>query len=115
MTVSTKRRRKLQIGDRGFIWWIAPDLDSSDLLLHLCSTDRHLLVRYVLGQPADRRHVIVIGPEFPPLKDAGGGWTYLGTPAWSDAVVTPGLVRQIIEWCLDASKDVVWVSPWGLR
>lgn len=115
MTVSTKRRRKIQIGDRGFIWWIAPDLDSSDLLLHLCSTDRHLLVRYVLGQPADRRQVVVIGPEFPPLRDAGSSWIRLGTPVWSDAVVTPGLVRQIIEWCLNASKEVSRVNPWGLR
>ena len=80
MTVSSKRRRKIQIGERGFIWWIAPDDDSSNFLLHICSTDKRFLVHYVLGQPDDRRGLIVIGPEFPPLKDAGGSWIRLRTP-----------------------------------
>lgn len=115
MAITTRRKRKIQIGERGFVWWIAPDSDSMYLLLRICSTDKRFLVHYVLGQADDCRHIIVIGHEFPPLKDAGGNWSRVGTPLWSDAVVTPGLVRQIIEWSLDASKEVIWVNPWGLR
>jgi hypothetical protein len=115
MAVSTWRKRKLQIGERSFLWWIAPDLDTNDLLLHICSADRRFRVHHALGLPADRRHIVVIGPELPPLRDTGGCWIRLGTPSWDEAIVTPGLVRQIIEWCLDASKEIIRVNPWGLR
>lgn len=115
MAVSTKRKRKIQVGERGFVWWIAPDDDSDDLLLHICSADSRFRVHYVLGQPDDRRYLVVIGPEFPPLRDTVGNWIHLGTPVWVDAIVTPGLVRQIIEWCLESSKEIIRVNSWGLR
>lgn len=114
MAISTKRRRKIEVNGRSFVWWVAPDDDSPDVLLRVCSSDKHFLVHYALGQQDARRHLAVLGPEFPPLQDAGGCWIRVRTPAWGDAIVTPSLVRRIIEWGLDPAKEVVRVSWLGL-
>ena len=110
MAITTKRRRKIQLAGRTFIWWVAPDHDFADSLLHICSTDKRFLVHYPLGQSAERRHLIVLGPELPPLEDAGGPWIRLRTPSWDDNIVTPGLVRKILEWAQDPLKVVLRVD-----
>lgn len=114
MAITTKRRRKLQVHGREFVWWVASDDESFGVpTLSICSTDKKFLIRYALGQPEDRRHVVVLGPEFPPLTDAGGVWIRLRPPRWDDEIVTPGLVREIIEWGLDSAKIVVRVNWLG--
>lgn len=115
MAVTTKRRRRIEVNGRQLVWWVAPDDEAFGVLtLTICSNDKKLLVRYALGQPADRRHVVVLGPELPPLTDAGGVWIRLRAPAWDDEIVTPGLVRRIIAWALDPAKQVTRVSWIGL-
>ena len=113
MAITTKRRRKIQVNGRQFVWWVAPDDDSSDLLVHICSTDKRFLVHQALGQTGWRRFLVVIGSEFPPLQDAGGCWIRVRTPPWQDEIATPGLVREIIEWGLNPSKTVVRVNWLG--
>lgn len=112
MAISTKRRRKIDVGGRQFVWWVAPDLEEAGLpTLHICSTDKRFIVRCVVGQGSDEaRHLVVLGPELPPLDDAGGRWIRLRTPVWDDAIVTPRLVRRIIEWGLDPAKSVVRID-----
>jgi hypothetical protein len=107
MAIATKHRRRIRVFGREFVWWVAPDEDSPALLLRIASSDKSFLVHFAVGQPAERSHVVVIGRDFPAVADAGGRWIRVRAPAWHEKSVTPALVRRIIEWCLDPTKEVV--------
>lgn len=110
MAITTKRRRKIEVDGRAFVWWVTPDDDSNEMLLRISSTDKQLLLCYVIGQEGETPLVTVLGRELPPLTDAGGRWIRLRTPRWDDSVVTPKLVRTILLWALDPFKEVVRVG-----
>jgi hypothetical protein len=110
MAIATKRRRKIEVDGRAFVWWVTPDDESNEMLLRISSTDKQLLLCYIIDQPDESRHVIVLGRELPPLTDAGGRWIRLHTPRWDDRIVTPKLVRTILLWALDPFKEVVRVG-----
>jgi hypothetical protein len=114
MAISTKKRRKIQLDGRPFIWWVAPDLESAGVpTLHICSSDKRFHVHYPLGPETALRHLVVLGPEFPPLQDAGGCRVRVRAPAWEDQIITPAVVRQIVAWGLDATKSVQRVTWLG--
>jgi hypothetical protein len=114
MAIAKKGRRNLVIAERLFIWYVAPDEDSNDLVLHVASDDKKFMVLYPLAQPADSRLIIVVGREFAGLPDAGGVWVRLLCPAWENAgVIGPGDVRRLIEWSQDPQKAIVRVDWQG--
>ena len=109
MGVASKNRRKITVGGRTYLWYVSEDIDdfppmvSRDLrALNILSKDKRFIVRYHLGQTvSERRHITVIGGEFGGAQDPGC-WRRFLCPDWCpDTVVTPGVVRSIIEWCLD--------------
>ncbi|MEM9081426.1 MAG: hypothetical protein AAGC74_12120 [Verrucomicrobiota bacterium] len=111
MGVATKNRRKITVGDREFLRYVAEDIDDSpptvDGNLHalnILSADKQFIVRYHLNQTdSERRHITVIGAEFGGSHEPGC-WRRFLSPGWcQEGVVTPSIVRQIIEWCLDSS------------
>jgi hypothetical protein len=66
MAITTKRRRKIQVNGRQFVWWVAPDDDSADLRLHMCSTDKHFLVHEADTQGLGRWHAAALECELEP-------------------------------------------------
>src|SRR5262245_32478599 len=48
MGTAKKGRRKLTISGRLFIWYVAQDDDSADLVLHVASDDKSFIVNYHL-------------------------------------------------------------------
>lgn len=111
MGIAKKARRKLNLAGRMFIWYIAPDYDSADLVLHVASDDKRFIVKYHLGQSDDRRFLIVIGREFDGLPDAGGPWIRVRCPAWEVAgAIGPRAVRRLIEWSQEPDKTIVRVD-----
>ena len=111
MGVATKNRRKIKVGDRGFLWYVAedvddfpPTVDGSLHALNILSEDKSFIVRYHLNQvDSERRHITVIGSEFGGSHEAGC-WRRFLSPGWcQESAVTPGIVREIIEWCLASS------------
>jgi hypothetical protein len=81
MSVAKKQRRKLMRDDREFIWWVALDHDSNDMILHIVSDDKKFIAHYILGQQDQERLVIILGPEF-------SGATTGGLGSGSDAPVS---------------------------
>lgn len=111
MAVAKKRRRKLHVQGRLFLWYIADDYDSADQLLHVVSEDKRFNIQYALGQsviPAPyRAHLIVVGAEFPGLRDSGGIMMPVAVPDWGDdRLITPGFVRTLIAWSLSGEKTI---------
>lgn len=108
MATAEKKRRKIIVGERRFLWYVAedvdgfpPTVDGNLYALNIVSEDKRFIVRYHLGQSdSERRHITVIGPEFGNRTNPGCWRRYL-CPHWSsDRGVAPAMVREIIEWCL---------------
>lgn len=118
MAVSGKRRRKLVVGGRAYLWWVRdadPEYNGpSTTALMVVSADGRFGVRFFIGQPPDRRFLIVLGPELEGLPDAGGPWVRVRCPEWSSGPdVTPSAVRRLIEWCMSPERELVRVNYLG--
>jgi hypothetical protein len=119
MAVSKKGRRKFAVGDRLYVWWVC-DMDpeynyGSPLALTVVSDDSRFGVRFYLGQPPERRSLIILGREFEGLPDAGGRWIRVRCPEWQTGPsVKPSDVRRLVEWCASADRELVRVNYLGL-
>lgn len=111
MGVSKKNRRKIVVNQREFYWSVCedvadfPETAASDLrAVNILSDDKRFIARYHIGQSIpELRHITIIGPEFGGSIEPGS-WRRFHCPDWCPkSIVTPTLVREIIEWCLDAS------------
>lgn len=100
MTICRKKRRRIVVNGREYLWYVAPDPDEFDVpTLTVVSSDRRLFLRYSLLQ-AEERHVVVIGPEFRGVE-VGGTWRRFRCPAFGTLeTIAPGDVRQVIEWAI---------------
>ena len=98
MGVASKRRRKIKVEGRRYLWYVRDDPDSEAWVLHVLSEDKAFIVKYHLGQPAEGRYLIVLGPDFAGLPDAGGQWIRVLCPAWEKGgTVGPGDVRLVAD------------------
>ena len=115
MGLAKKGRAPLVVGDRLFLWYVTEGDNGSSWgpILHVISDDKRFAILCSLDQP-DPPFVVVMGREFPGLPDAGGGWTRVRCPRLVEPPwVTPGAVRRLIDWCLDADKPIVRVDYRG--
>ncbi len=101
MGVSTKKRRKLTVNNRLYVWYVKEDYDFPNYVLHVFSDDKQFIVHYHLRQSSDIRHIIVHGPDFPRVAGTGGVWRRFRCPEWGieNGAVTPRTVRNLIDWC----------------
>jgi hypothetical protein len=53
------------------------------------TSDGRFAVRFYLGQLPERRNLIVVGPEFEGLPDAGEPWIRVRCPEWVDQPSVP--------------------------
>jgi hypothetical protein len=110
MGVRKSGRRPIEVLGRTFVWYVCEDSDSCDLVLHVSSEDKAFLVNYHLSQP-DEPYLIVLGRDFPGVPDVGGVWRRFRCARWEDdGVVTPAVVRRLVEWCLSSDKELVEIG-----
>jgi hypothetical protein len=109
MGIAKKYRRRLVIGERLFLWWVR-EIQPEDWIgpvLTIASDDKRFLVRYYLGQNEEQRFLVVLGPEFPGLPDAGGCWIRVRCPQWeAGSSIKPSDVRRLIDWCLFGARQL---------
>ncbi|MDQ0170583.1 hypothetical protein [Paenibacillus tundrae] len=110
MGVRKKYKRKIVRFNRLFYWYVEPDIDDEGIIkLNIVSEDKKLIVTYEVGQHNIKNkppYIVIIGEELE-------GWTteYIGyrrvlTPQWSDQIITPKLIGEIIDWCLLKDKEI---------
>ena len=106
MPATHKRRRKLRIGERLFLFW------DDDWSVHVASEDKRfaVIVRY-LYTPWDQRPegflpMKVCGPEFPALEEHPQRPLLVAYSETEDFGMTPGAVRRLIDWCLTPGQRV---------
>jgi hypothetical protein len=118
MAVSKKGRRKIVVGGRPYLWWVQdadPEFNSaSTTALSVVSEDGRFGVRFFLGQPDERRFLIVLGREFQGRSDAGGVWVRVRCPEFlTEKAATPAGVRRLIEWSMSPNQEFVRVNYLG--
>ena len=115
MGISTKGKRKITVFGQRYIWFVDGESDysygSHSIVVQVVSCDRKFIASYQLMQPDNARFVIIKGNEFSGVE-TGHSWKRFLCPKWeSNFIVTPKVVRSLIEWCLDENKqliEVVW-------
>ena len=104
MAVSSKHKRRIRVGEKDYLWYVADDLESFGFpALTVLTPDKRFIVRYCLTQPDERRHVVVLGPEFAGEVGRRGGWRRYRCPAFGDLrTIRPADVRSFVTWCQSA-------------
>lgn len=115
MGVNSKGKRKLVHSGKTYYWNVQLDPeDYGQTSLSIVSEDKKFIVSYHVGQSNNdtRPFIVVKGIEFGGLENHyRQGWVRVLTPYWDDIVITPGLVKTIIEWCL-LHKDLLELVDW---
>ena len=116
MGVAKKYRRKIEIEGRCFLWYVKEDLDwlthnGCPVALSIISEDKHFIISYGIGQAELYRHLVSLGREFPKISQPKTGYQRVRCPQWEqDGMITPEIVRQLIEWCFTYDVDAIEVN-----
>lgn len=114
MGVNSKGRRKLEHCNKKYYWNVCQDEDDYRRInLNIVSEDKKFIVSYHVAQTDYDKtpHIVVKGMEFGGLENhPRKGWVRVQTPIWDDRIVTPGLVKTIIEWCLFPKDQIIFVD-----
>ena len=117
MGISKKHRRKILVNGRNFFWYVREEEEPpwvGHRVLHIISEDKNFIIAYSLNQSDSKRHLIVMGKEFPDLSEASYGYRRVRCPQWEkDSAITPESVRRLIEWCLYTHREWVRVNWLG--
>ncbi len=98
MSIRTKSRRKIIVEEKPYIWYIAPDNETADDLLHIASEDKKMVLSIPLGK--SEPYVISKGKYFQ-RKETSGKWERYSLPISIPDVITPAVVEKIIRWAED--------------
>ncbi len=110
MTVSRKGKRSITVGARAFLWWVQEDdtplyVESSGTTLHVVPAEGGNGFHFHLGQPDDRRYLIV----------HAGRWRRYRCPAFGlRTSITPSDVAALIGWVMTPGALVTEVNYLGL-
>lgn len=117
MAISKKHRRSISVDGTKYLWWVSEDIEDDFIgsrVLTVASTDRRLLVRYGLSQPAPGRYMIVLGPRLQGLSDRPGPCRRYACPGFGvPGGVTPKHVAELIRWCVDPASSSTEVDYRG--
>lgn len=106
MPATLKKRRKLRIGDRLFLFW------DDEWSVHAASEDkRFAVIVRSLYTPWEQRPegflpMKVCGPEFPALEEIRQRPLLVAYPGVEGFGATPGAVRRLIDWCFRSGQEV---------
>ena len=97
MSIRTQNRRKIIVDGTTYIWYVAPDNESADKILHIASEDKRMVLAVPLGK--QQPYVISKGKFFQG-KETSGTWEKYSLPVAVPDAITPGIVEKIIRWAV---------------
>lgn len=106
MGVAKRGRRRIVVGQRKYVWYVAEGLDwvpYRKAVLHVLSEDKRLMVAYPLEQETATRTLRVMGPQLGGVVRHDGSSVHVRCPRFEleDWTVGPRVVKELIEWVLD--------------
>ena len=103
MSVRTKGRRKITVGGKLYIWYVAPDDDSPYNFLNIVSDDKYLILSCPLR--TDTAYAISKGRIFQ-MKETDGTWNRYLLPFEMPDIITPRFVEKMIIWATRNDKAI---------
>ena len=103
MSIRTKGRRKIVVGEKTYFWYVALDYDTPYDVLNIVSEDKSLILSCPLHTKAD--YVISKGRVFK-TKETNGCWNRYKLPFNIPDIVTPKFVKQLIDWSTEYTDAV---------
>ncbi len=101
MSMRTKGRRKIIVGNQTYIWYVALDDDTPYNVLNIASDDKYL----ILSCPLQTKiaYVISKGRIFQ-TKETNGTWNRYLLPFNIPEMITPKFVKKLIVWATQSGK-----------
>ncbi len=106
MSIRTKGRRKIIVGDQPYIWYVALDDDTGCNTLHIVSDDKYLILSCPLRTKI--AYVISKGRIFQ-AKETNGLWNRYLLPFDIPEMITPKFVEQMIVWATQ-NTDAITIN-----
>ena len=103
MSVRTKGRHNIIVGDQKYIWYVALDDDTPYHVLNIVSDDKCLILSCPLQAGTD--YVISKGRIFQ-TKETNGVWNRYLLPFSIPDVITPKFVERLIVWSTHITEAV---------
>ncbi|MGV3658650.1 MAG: hypothetical protein ACO1TE_00645 [Prosthecobacter sp.] len=112
MGVAAKHRRKITVGDERYLWYVAEE-DAAGMVLNVISADKRLMVKFQLDQPVGEEYIVILGRRFAGAQ-TGSGWSRFRCPRFAELAITPQIVRDLVDWCLDGTlpREVAEWRSW---
>jgi hypothetical protein len=104
MSVREKGRRKIIVGDKAYIWYVALDCDSTYNVLNIISEDKYLILSCPLQTEVE--YVISKGRMFQ-NRETDGCWNRYLLPFHIPNAISPKFVEQVIEWSTQHTDAVL--------
>lgn len=95
MSVCEKRRRKIIIAGKKYIWYVTLDDDTDYNVLHIVSDDKYLILTCPLQTKI--AYVISKGRIFQ-TQITNGVWNRYLLPFEIPDIITPKFVEKVIDW-----------------
>ena len=113
MAISAKRRNKITVNQRQYVWYVKLCDDNNGHTLHVISEDKRFIVQYDFVNPSGRHFITVMGKEFNSLAPSPYRRRFR-CPQWDiDGVITPARVRELIEWSARNGTTLIEVDYHG--
>ena len=103
MSIGTKGRRKIIVGNKVYYWNVALDDDSPYNVLNVISEDKCLILSCPLQTKVE--YVISKGRRFK-TKKTNGCWNRYILPFHIPDIITPKFVEQLITWSTEETDAV---------
>ena len=108
MSINSKGRRRIIVGGKTYLWYVALDDDSPYNILHVISDDKYVILSCPLNTGTG--YVISKGRSFQ-SKETDGRWNRYLLPFDIPDSITPGFVERLIVW---ATQDTDAVPASGI-
>lgn len=107
MSIRTKGRRKIIVGNQTYVWYVALDYDTQYNVLNIVSNDKCLILSCPLKTKT--AYVISKGRTFQ-AKEINGTWNRYLLPFDIPDIITPKLVEKLIVLATQSEKvkEIKW-------
>lgn len=101
MSIRTKGRRKIIVGNQTYVWYVALDYDTPYNVLNIASDDKCL----ILSCPLKTKIAYVISKDRTfQAKETNGTWNRYLLPFDTPDIITPKFVEKLIVWATQSEK-----------
>ena len=111
MAVSKKGRRTIAVNGQQYIWFVRDDGEYSGIgsvaTLHIIANDKKLVALYPIHQTGTHNLIALKSVHIGERTIVDGICQHVECPGWeTDKPITPGIVRKVIQWCLQDREHV---------